>query len=69
MRKGIFEAPVITAVRFDKKGNCIPSRVQFAGKTLYADTIASESLVAFRAGEMYYWLEKNGRNWQLVSAT
>lgn len=66
MGRGVLEVPVVTAVRFDQKGNSVPYRIIFAGKTLYADSVSTGNLVAFRSGDMYYWLEKNGRRWNLI---
>lgn len=68
MKRGIFDAPVVTAVRFDNKGNSIPSRIVFGGRTMYAEATSGNTLIAFRSGEVYYWLEKHGRSWEFVSA-
>ena len=57
---------VITGYKFDKRGQLVPSRIDWQGRTLRVQASEMSGLVSFFASGRYHWLERRGRQWQLL---
>lgn len=68
MNKQLLEVPIeITAVRFDGRGRCQPTRINYQGRSIRLEQSTSGEMVSFCDHGAYYWLTRSGKNWRIAS--